>query len=182
MQRFLRRTNTLLAGLTGWLMMTMVLILSLDIVWRSFAKPLLGMAEMSVFVMMIVIYLGFAGCEEHGLHVRLELLENALPEHVRFRLRKVVQVLSVLTVAVFYLAVLRDTAKAYSTNDSIEGMISLPIWPTKFVMMAGMSVYLLQVVTELFVGPDKGPDKGSDGGPGGGENGDRSADLAGVEF
>lgn len=167
MYRFLSRTNNVLAGVSGWLMMTMVVILTVDIIGRIFAKPLLGMAEMSVFVMMIVVYLGFAGCEEHGQHVRLELLENALSERWRFRVRKFIQILTVATVAVFYLAVLRDAAKAYATNDSIEGMISLPIWPTKFIMMAGMTVYLLQVIAELFAGPT---DK------------DRSADMTGVEF
>ena len=37
------------------------------------------MAELSVFVMMITIYLGMARCEENKEHVALEIVLNYLP-------------------------------------------------------------------------------------------------------
>lgn len=150
--------------MTGWLMMAMVAILTIDIIWRIFGKPLLGLAELSVFVMMAVVYLGFAGCEEHNQHVRLEILESMLSPRASHVLRKVVQILAAITVVIFFIAVFRDASRAYITNDSIEGKISLPLWPTKFIMVAGMTVYLLQVVTGLFSGPGRDTDgSGSSG-------------------
>ena len=74
MKAFVHRVNRVLAGFSGWLMLAMMFLLVADFTGRKMDMPLHGMAEMSVFVMMIVIYLGFAHCEEHKEHVGLEIV------------------------------------------------------------------------------------------------------------
>ena len=61
-ERCIRSTglNRLLAGFAGWLMVAKMLLLVTDIVFRTGNRPLHGLAEMSVFVMMVVIYLSFS--------------------------------------------------------------------------------------------------------------------------
>jgi len=80
---FFQKINQLLSGFCGWLMIGMMLLLVVDIIGRTINKPLQGMAELSVFVMMIVIYFGLARCEQHQEHVGLELVANALPHGVK---------------------------------------------------------------------------------------------------
>jgi len=150
MQSIVSKLNNLLSAITGWLMLVMMGILLIDIIWRTFARPLLGMAEMSVFVMMIVIYLGFSRCEEHGDHVRLEFLVEMVRGRVRNAMVHTARFLAVITVAALFYAVATDAWNAFQTNDSIEGMVSLPIWPTKFVMVIGMVVFFLQTLLNLF--------------------------------
>ncbi len=62
MKAFLHKANRLLAGVAGWLMLAMMVLLNIDIVFRSMDMPLHGLAELSVFVMMIVFYLGLSRC------------------------------------------------------------------------------------------------------------------------
>ena len=83
MKNLVHRINRILAGFAGWLMIAMMLLLVVDIVGRAINMPLQLMAELSVFVMMIVIYLGFPRCEEHGEHVGLEIVANQLPPRGR---------------------------------------------------------------------------------------------------
>lgn len=154
MQPFLTRVNNFLSAITGWLMMAMMALLVVDIIWRTFSKPLLGMAEMSVFVMMIVIYLGLSRCEEYGDHVRLEFLVDMAGPRLRRVMIVAARALAVITVLLLYYAVVKDAANAFRTNDSIEGMVSLPIWPTKFVMVIGATLFALQVIVNLFRHPD----------------------------
>lgn len=150
MQSIVSKANNLLSAITGWLMLLMMGILVVDVIWRTFAQPLLGMAEMSVFVMMIVIYLGFARCEEYGDHVRLEFLVDLAKGRVRQGMVLLARLLAAITVAALFYAVTTDAWNAYLTNDSIEGMVSLPIWPTKFIMVAGMSLFFLQTLLNIF--------------------------------
>ncbi|MBY6059614.1 TRAP transporter small permease [Leisingera daeponensis] len=150
MQRIVSYTNSLLSAVTGWLMILMMGILVGDVIWRTFAQPLLGMAEMSVFVMMIVIYLGFSRCEEFGDHVRLEFLVDIAKGRIRHGMVLIARLLAVLTVASLSYAVATDAWTSYLTNDSIEGMINLPIWPTKFIMVIGMTLFFLQTLLNLF--------------------------------
>ena len=134
----------------GWLMLAMVLLLVADVVFRSFGRPLLLMAELSVFVMMIVIYLGFSRCEEQHAHVRLEFLVNALQPDTRARLRKLVDLLAVCVVALLLVAVARNAWSSWRTGSAIAGTVDIPIWPTMMVMVFGMVVFLLQSLVNLF--------------------------------
>ncbi len=149
MKAFLHKANRLLAGFAGWLMLAMMMLLVIDIVFRSMDMPLHGLAELSVFVMMIVIYLGLSRCEEYSEHVGLEFAINKLSHKMRRAMAAVAQLLAVVTVGLMFYAVTTDAWSAFETNSSIEGLIDLPIWPTKFVMVAGMVFFLLQTTVNL---------------------------------
>ncbi len=149
MKAFLHKANRLLAGFAGWLMLAMMVLLIIDIVFRSLDMPLHGLAEASVFVMMIVIYLGLSRCEEYSEHVGLEFAINKLSDKARSVMAAAVQLLAVATVGLMFYAVTTDAWSAFETNSSIEGLIDLPIWPTKFVMVVGMVFFLLQAIVNL---------------------------------
>ena len=106
MRKLVTGINRILSGFTGWLMLAMMLILVADIAWRMFGKPLQGMAEMSVFVMMIVIYLGFSHCEEHREHVGLEFFTNALPSKAKRIVLIIAQFLATVTVGLLCYAII----------------------------------------------------------------------------
>ena len=150
MKLWVHKANQVLAAIGGWLMLGMVLLLVTDVVFRSFGRPLLLMAELSVFVMMIVIYLGFSRCEEQHAHVRLEFLVNALRPDTRLRLRKLVDLLAVCVVALLLVAVARNAWSSWRTGSAIAGTVDIPIWPTMMVMVFGMVVFLLQSLVNLF--------------------------------
>lgn len=149
MKQWVHKANQWLAGLAGWLMFAMMMLLVTDVVFRSFGKPLLLMAELSVFVMMIVIYLGFSRCEEEHEHVRLSFLVNALPDSVRPKINAIVNFTAVGVIALLLFAVSRDAWSSFVTGSAIEGMTDIPIWPTKFVMVVGMVMFLLQGIVNL---------------------------------
>lgn len=155
MKSLIHRVNQTLSGFIGWLMTAMMLLLVVDFMGRGLNMPLQGMAEMSVFVMMIVIYLGYARCEEHYEHVGLEIVLNLMPPKPRLAMMVFSQTLAVLTIALYFYAVTTDAWSAFLTGDAIEGTVELPIWPTKFVMVLGMVVFLLQGIINLRDAIDK---------------------------
>ena len=161
MQKLMSRLNGLLSGFTGWLMLAMMLMLVADFVARLFGLPLQDMAQMSVFVMMIVIYLGFSRGEEMHDHVALEFVTDKLPRGPRRRLLQIAQVLAVLTVAILLYAVAGNALMAYRQNEAIEGAMQIPTWPTKFVMVLGLVAYLAQTILNLFRIPERGEPAGS---------------------
>jgi len=143
------KINQILSGIAGWLMFAMMMLLVVDVITRSFNMPLQLMAELSVFVMMIVIYLGFSRCEEHGEHVRLEFAVNALPKRFRSIANSASQVIAVAVIGLMLYAVTNDAWSSFLTGSAIEGTVDMPIWPTKFVMVVGMVFFLLQGIVNL---------------------------------
>ena len=150
MAAFIEKVGRFLSGFTGWLMVAMMMLLVIDLVARSLGYPLQLMAELSVFVMMIVIYLGFARCEHEREHVGLEIVTNLLSWTNRRRIAYLAQGLAVITVALLLYAIIADAKYAFDTNSAIEGVVDLPLWPTKFIMVVGMVAFLAQAIVNLF--------------------------------
>jgi len=146
MKRFTHKINQILSGFCGWLMLAMMTLLVMDIVARTMRTPLQGMAEYSVFVMMIVIYLGLARCEEHKEHVSLEIVLNALPATPRRIMEALSYLLSLGTVGLLLYAVTANAIHSYLRNESIEGTVEIHIWPVKFIMVIGLLFFLVQIL------------------------------------
>jgi len=144
MRKITHKINQVLAGSCGWLMLAMMLLLVLDVVTRLVGRPMQGMAELSVFVMMIVIYLGLARCEERKEHVGLELLRNFLPPSKRPALDWINALLALVTVVIFSYAIIDNAISSFQRNESLEGTVELPIWPTKFIIVLGIVFYVIQ--------------------------------------
>lgn len=148
-------------------MLAMMILLTIDIISRAVAHPLQGMAELSVFVMMVVIYLGLARCEESKEHVALEFTLSYLSIPLRRRIEFMARLLAAISAGLLFYAILLNAINSYRTNESLEGTVELPIWPVKFIMVIGLVFFAMQTLIHLmekaqnFIGPKKG-DKNSE--------------------
>lgn len=127
-------------------MLAMMILLVIDIITRSYFKPIQGMAVMSVFVMMVVIYLGLARCEEHKEHVNLEIVANALQPPLRRLMGLLSYILALGTVGLLLYSVLVNAVAAYQSHESLEGTVELPLWPVKFIMVVGLVFFFFQTL------------------------------------
>jgi TRAP-type C4-dicarboxylate transport system permease small subunit len=147
MRTLFHKINQTLSAFCGWLMLIMMFLLVVDIVSRTFHQPIYGLAEGSVFVMMITIYLGMARCEENREHVRLELLLDALPSRVRRPFESGVFGIELATILIFFYAVVLDFLKAYQTGESVlGGTMEFYLWPIKVFTVIGLVFYLVELV------------------------------------
>lgn len=146
MRNFIHKINQILSSFCGSLMLAMMLLLVVDIVARSIKKPIQGMAELSVFVMMVVIYLGMARCEEHREHVNLEIVKNFLPTSTRVVTEVFAHLLALLTAGLLLYAVFQNAWAAYIKKESLEGTVELRIWPVKFIIVVGLVFFWVQIL------------------------------------
>jgi TRAP-type C4-dicarboxylate transport system permease small subunit len=150
MKTAFHKINQILSGFCGWLMLAMMILLVIDIVSRTMRKPIQGMAELSVFVMMVVIYLGMARCEENKEHVNLEIVLNAVSPPARRFMKLVYSVLALGTVSLLYYSVTVNAWSSFQRNEAIEGTVEMPIWPVKFFMVIGLTFFWVQVLINTF--------------------------------
>jgi TRAP-type C4-dicarboxylate transport system permease small subunit len=145
-RRFFHQVNQIFSGICGWLMLAMMILLVIDIISRSFARPIQGMAELSVFVMMITIYLGMARCEENKEHVALEIVLNYLPPSRRRIANLLTSLLAVVSAGLLLYAVLLNAINSFRTNESLDTTVELAIWPVKFVIVLGLIFFWIQTI------------------------------------
>ena len=127
-------------------MLAMMILLVIDIFTRTIDKPIQGMTELSVFVMMVVIYLGLARCEEHKEHVQLEIIVNALPPSIRRFMGLFTHFLAIMTVSILLYALTRNAITSFQSGEALSGTVELRIWPVKFIMLIGLVFFWLQTL------------------------------------
>ena len=170
MRKLLTRINSFFAMLCGWLMLLLMILLIVDFVGRSLPKiiatlgafmdsqslvalskaswlqPMTFLADLSVFFMIIAVYLGLALCEERDQHVQIEILTSKLRGAARDRLAAFTGLLQVITVSIMVYALYKNTLRSHAISEAISGMVPLIVWPVKACALCGLLLYWVQVV------------------------------------
>ena len=134
-----------LAGIAGVALVLMMVQTVADVLMSNlFGRPIRGNLEMiSVYHMVLVVFLPLAFVETRHGHITVELLTNLMP---RLMLR-VVLVLGYLVTAGFF-AVLawqtwHDAMRAWRIGEIMMGSAYLTIWPAKFALPVGFAAVML---------------------------------------
>jgi len=146
MKNFFHKMNQYLAILCGWLLVVTCMLLFLDLVSRGIGLPIQGLAVLSVFVMITVIYLGLARCEEEEENVRVELVLDRLPGKGRKYMLLFTDLVQIVVIALFIKEMINNTYVAITTFEAEAGTVQFPIGPVKVLMVIGLVFYWFQII------------------------------------
>ena len=142
--------NKITAEICGWMLSLVMILLIIDVVCRTFATPVMGVAELAMFVMIGTVYAGLANCEMTHGHVRVESLVDLLP----FRQKKIAMalthVVAMITIGIAAWAMCDNAWSSFVDKEGIAGAISYPLYPVKFIMALGLILYTMQIGINLF--------------------------------
>lgn len=142
-----------MASIGGVLLILMMGLLVADVGFRVFFDPLPLIPEVSVFAMLAVAYLGLAACEHHREHAEIDFFTDRLPKYVRRLVVRIAQLISVLAVALLFYAVLLNALDSFQTNEGTDGIITLKLWPVKFLIIVGVALFCAELVRQFLLGP-----------------------------
>ncbi len=150
MIRALRFINKICAEVCGWMLSVVMILLIVDVVCRTFATPVMGVAELAMFVMIGTVYAGLGNCEMLRGHVRVESLVERLPPKGQKVAMIITYLVAILTIGVTTYAMCDNAWSSFMDKESIAGAVSYVLYPVKFVMAIGMIVYTLQLAANLY--------------------------------
>lgn len=134
-----------LAGIAGVALVLMMLQTVADVLMSNFfGRPIRGNLEMiSVYHMVLVVFLPLAFVEIRHGHITVELVTNLMPRLVL----RITLVLGYLVTAGFF-AVLawqtwHDAMRAWRIGEIMMGSAYLTIWPAKFALPVGFAAIIL---------------------------------------
>lgn len=173
----LSRINGIFSMVCGWLMFVLMILLVMDFAGRGvpstlrllgefigsdalvqlagagWLQPISWLGDLSVFIMIIGVYLGLALCEQREQHVRIEILDSLLCGRSKAVCAFLVNLLQVVTVLIMIWAMYRNTLRSIRTDEAVPGLVQLSVWPVKIIVCAGIVLYLAQAIVSLY---DKG--------------------------
>jgi TRAP-type C4-dicarboxylate transport system permease small subunit len=142
----IKKINHFFAELSGWLLSAIMFLLIIDFVSRGMYRPIQGVGELAVFVMVSVVYLGIPHAEQVRGHVRVTAITNRLPQTVRNWMNLIVYVLCTGIIGFVVFAVTQNAIKSYTSDEAVAGTVPLPVWPVKTVIVIGCTFYFIQIV------------------------------------
>ncbi len=144
MINLLDKTTLRCAEICGWLLVVLMVFLLADIFFRTAGYPLIGVAELSMFVMLTTVYLGMANCEMHNGHVKVEFFVERLPDRRRRSFALFTGFLNCVTLAICTYAMTVNAYDSYVEDEAMAGLVPYQVWPVKAVMAFGIALYFLQ--------------------------------------
>lgn len=147
----LQKVNKICAELCGWLLCFVMVFLLIDIVSRFMGSPVLGVAEMAMFTVMAMVYLGLGNCEMRKGHVQVESLIAALPKSLQNILSSIMYILSIGTIGIAAYALTSNALESFRDMESITGLVPYPLFPVKMIMSFGLWVYFVQLVINFML-------------------------------
>jgi len=146
-RRYLIKFNHFFAEMSGWLLSAIMFLLIIDFVSRGMYRPIQGVGELAVFVLVAVVYLGIPHTEEVRGHVRVTAITSRLPERIQKILDFIIYLVATVTIAFVVYAVTQNAVKAFINQEAVAGTVPLPVWPVKFVIVIGCVFYFIQMIS-----------------------------------
>jgi TRAP-type C4-dicarboxylate transport system permease small subunit len=131
-------------------LVVMVLLTIADVTRRSFAgKSIEGVNELGEVMMVVIVFLGVAYAEQRRAHVSMTLFVRRMKPSVAAAV-EAAGLLLVVAIVAWMLWVTTDRALvSFAANEYRFGLVRIPIWPARAVIVLGLAAYLLQLVLRL---------------------------------
>jgi TRAP-type C4-dicarboxylate transport system permease small subunit len=149
MDRVIRVVSEKLHLLSGMAVIAMMLIMSLDVLFRYVLKTsLLDTLEISSMLLGAVTSLALASVTDQGEHIRFSLLTDRLSTRAQGLANAVTLMISA---ALFSVLTWQTTIRAISTlrKGEFTGSLQIPLWPGRFLFALGCLLTALVLLTQL---------------------------------
>lgn len=149
MDRVMRAVSEKLHLLSGWAIIAMTLIMSLDVISRYALKTsLLDTIEISSMLLGAVTSLALASVTKTEEHIGFTLLVERLSTRGQSLARAVTLLVST---ALFSLLTWQTTKRAISALSSGDfvGSLEIPVWPSRFLFALGCFLTVLVLLSQL---------------------------------
>ena len=128
-----------------------MVIICFDIIMRTIGHPILGVAELSMIIMLTTVYFGLANCEQVHGHIVVDFLLERVPPKVTKILNIVCGILCFGTLIICTYSMLLNTIDSYVGDEAMAGLVPIEIWPIKAIITTGLLLYTIQTLSNLLI-------------------------------
>lgn len=145
----LRALYVVCAAVSGTALVAMVLVSFVDSIGRQLSMPLAGAGEIVSFTMCIFFFASLALVTRHDAHIRVGLVAELYPDHLRRKERNIVGVLEILCMLVFSWMVIDQASRLYRFGTQ-TGYFEMPVYPAAFAAAVLSLIAICFAVENVF--------------------------------
>lgn len=149
LDRILKFINRRLAELCGIMLFVIMILLLVNVFSREFGYPIDGLSNISVLILISVVYLGLSTTEETNQHAAVELLESKLNFKNRKVLMIVIHIIKLIAIGIFAYAAIGNFSFSLESGEAFTDVVYIPMWPSKLALLLGLIVFEIQIAVNL---------------------------------
>ena len=148
--RMLTRVNTWCLRASGAVLLLILATVLYDVLLRNaFKRAETWTFEATSYALLFVAFLAAARTLEQGGHAQIDLLRGFFSRRGNLLAEVIVQVLSLVFVALLLWATCRETLKAYQSGWVSPSKQAIPLIYVYWIMPAGTALLMLAVLAKL---------------------------------
>ena len=140
-----------LSTFAGWIAGLALLGLLVLMLSEVFARNLLGVSipiawDYSAYLMGTVFFLAAAGALRHGIHVRVTLLNEALPQSIASKVKLLAAILAFAIACYVCFALGDQTYQSFKRGAKSFSVVATPLWIPQLVFLTGSVIFAFQLM------------------------------------
>ena len=133
------------AEISSALIFIMMLLVTADVFGRyALSNPVPATFELSKMLMVFIVFLAYAHTEATGQNIRVQIIDRHITQRQKDLLDAFTYLLGIFVFGVICWQGWKQAWLAVELNQRMWGVVRLPLWPAKFVLVAGAGLLVLQ--------------------------------------
>ncbi len=151
MERWLSPLTTVVGNIGSGVIALMMLITVADVIGRRiFNQPIPGAMELSIFMMVIVVFFSIAYCEFRRGHIAIGLVVSRLRQSSQVIIDSLMYILFLATFGWLTWQLCLYAIDVWR-NNTVSGVLEVPTFPFIFVAAFGCALLSLVVIMHLLI-------------------------------
>lgn len=144
------RLTTVLSYIGGAVLFFMMLLTVADVFMRYvFNSPLLGVQEITEFMMVTFVFFSLAYTHVQGAHIRVDFVMERLPPKAQKIIEQFILFIEMLLLLIISVMGIFKGLRVMEMNH-ISGILSIPVYPFYFVVVIGSFAMALELLKDFF--------------------------------
>lgn len=155
-----RRLRSAARGLAGPLgalgsiaTVAMMVVTTVDVLSRNLAgRSIPGLLELTETLLVVAVFLGLSYAGVANAHVSVDLLTSHFPPALSHRVAGVMWLLGAGMTAWFLVACAQRASASVRMGEISTGLVDWPLWPARWVVVIGLTAFLLVALVNGYLG------------------------------
>ena len=109
-------------------------------------RPIQGLSELAVFVLIIVVFQGIPHTEEVKKHLRVSVLISKFSPKVQHIINIFCYIIALVAIAIVVYAVGENAVASFNMKEAVAGTTPLPVYPIKIIIFISCIFYWIQLL------------------------------------
>ncbi|WP_239094419.1 TRAP transporter small permease [Bacillus sp. B15-48] len=145
LERFQHKVEMVLMYLSGGLILTLMFLITADVIMRKLGSPILGAFELVQILTVSIIFLGIAFVQRVKGHIFIEVATDKLPEVMKRGLDFFGYVVGFFICSVITWQCGLAAWESLAIMEYSSGIVPIPLWQAKWIVAIGMALLTTRI-------------------------------------